>query len=369
MKSKILKVLVLLFLIIAFNVIFSNNAKAVELEVQTKERAVTLGKQFYIRVQIKYNTNHNATVEWYGDNNEEYIDAIGGGEGEDGECTTISNDNGVWVVDLAFQAKKVGTADVKIVTYTTGTWFGWEKDRKETTFTVTILPDLETAYQEEPAEGADAQTIKYFIASDVQYNGSKNLIKIAENNLAKIKKWKETIDKLIASDRNHYGQENQYGATKSTLDEIILNAESGEEIEDAIENNSAALEGQYDLLEQSNTRMLIANQKRTERNKKPFIDVLTDLDEYIPTQDISNADARKVEDMLSTVLTVISNVGTILSVLMLAIIGIKYMLGSVEEKAEYKKDLVPYLVGTVLLFGICAIIKILQSVGQAINGN
>lgn len=41
--------------------------------------------------------------------------------------------------------------------------------------------------------------------------------------------------------------------------------------------------------------------------------------------------------------------GIIVSVIMLMVIGIKYMLGSAEEKAEYKKSLMPYVIGAVLL--------------------
>ena len=43
------------------------------------------------------------------------------------------------------------------------------------------------------------------------------------------------------------------------------------------------------------------------------------------------------------------------------------MLGSVEEKAEYKKDLLPYFIGSILLFGICTIVKVLQTLGESIN--
>ena len=39
------------------------------------------------------------------------------------------------------------------------------------------------------------------------------------------------------------------------------------------------------------------------------------------------------------------------AVVLVAFLGIKYMLGSAEEKAEYKKDMIPYLVGAFLLFG------------------
>ena len=33
------------------------------------------------------------------------------------------------------------------------------------------------------------------------------------------------------------------------------------------------------------------------------------------------------------------------------ILGIKYMLGSLEERASYKRSMLPYIVGAVLLFG------------------
>ncbi len=53
-------------------------------------------------------------------------------------------------------------------------------------------------------------------------------------------------------------------------------------------------------------------------------------------------------------------IGTITSVLALIIIGIKYMVGSVEEKAEYKKTMQPYLIGTVMVFSITNIIFIIE---------
>ncbi|MEI3401230.1 MAG: hypothetical protein V8R51_02250 [Clostridia bacterium] len=43
-------------------------------------------------------------------------------------------------------------------------------------------------------------------------------------------------------------------------------------------------------------------------------------------------------------------VGIVLSVVILIILGIKYMMGSAEEKAEYKKTMIPYLIGAVSVF-------------------
>ena len=43
-------------------------------------------------------------------------------------------------------------------------------------------------------------------------------------------------------------------------------------------------------------------------------------------------------------------VGIVVAVIILMVIGIKYMMGSAEEKAEYKKTMIPYIVGAVLIF-------------------
>ena len=43
-------------------------------------------------------------------------------------------------------------------------------------------------------------------------------------------------------------------------------------------------------------------------------------------------------------------VGSAAAIVILIILGVKYMMGSAEEKAEYKKTFVPYLIGAVLIF-------------------
>ena len=44
------------------------------------------------------------------------------------------------------------------------------------------------------------------------------------------------------------------------------------------------------------------------------------------------------------------------------VLGIKYMVGSVEEKAEYKKMLIPYLAGCVAIYGSLGIWKLVISI-------
>ena len=51
-----------------------------------------------------------------------------------------------------------------------------------------------------------------------------------------------------------------------------------------------------------------------------------------------------------SIVGILQTVGIILSVIVLIILGIKYMMGSAEEKAEYKKTMIPYIVGAALIF-------------------
>ena len=52
----------------------------------------------------------------------------------------------------------------------------------------------------------------------------------------------------------------------------------------------------------------------------------------------------------NAVLGLVQTIGYITSVLMVTIIGIKYIFTSPEGKAEVKKQLIPFLIGAVLLF-------------------
>ena len=54
---------------------------------------------------------------------------------------------------------------------------------------------------------------------------------------------------------------------------------------------------------------------------------------------------QKVGSIMGT----IRNIAVIAAVIVLMIIGVKYILGSVEEKAEYKKTFMPLIIGIVLV--------------------
>ena len=78
--------------------------------------------------------------------------------------------------------------------------------------------------------------------------------------------------------------------------------------------------------------------------------------------EFNSEDAAEVVNAAETVVVVIRAFGIIVSVVVLLIIGIKYMLGSVEEKADYKTSMKPYLIGVFIFFGLSQLISIIIDV-------
>lgn len=85
-----------------------------------------------------------------------------------------------------------------------------------------------------------------------------------------------------------------------------------------------------------------------------------DPTQYNPNPSLKGS--RKFVTSAGKVLGVIKYIGIAISVLGLAIIGIKYMISSVEGKAEYKKAMIPYILGCVMLGGVSLLLQLIASV-------
>lgn len=81
----------------------------------------------------------------------------------------------------------------------------------------------------------------------------------------------------------------------------------------------------------------------------------------------NDSDITPITDKVKPVINAISISGVIISVITLTILGIKYMVGSVEERAEYKTSMMPYLIGCILLFSGSAIIGIIYNIVKNAN--
>ena len=76
-----------------------------------------------------------------------------------------------------------------------------------------------------------------------------------------------------------------------------------------------------------------------------------------------------IQNLGSKIMGIIQVIGTIVSVVILIVLGIKYMMGSAEEKAEYKKTMIPYLVGAILIFAATQIATIIYNFAGSISAD
>lgn len=80
-----------------------------------------------------------------------------------------------------------------------------------------------------------------------------------------------------------------------------------------------------------------------------------------------SANTDKVIGLGQTVVTIMQTVGIVVAVVVLLVLGIKYMMGSAEEKAEYKKTMIPYVVGAVLIFAATTIVNVVYQLANGLN--
>lgn len=75
-------------------------------------------------------------------------------------------------------------------------------------------------------------------------------------------------------------------------------------------------------------------------------------------------DATRVISKGNTILGAIVVIGVITAVITLIILGVKFMFGSVEERADYKKSMIPYIIGILLLLSISGIVALIAKLTE-----
>ena len=76
------------------------------------------------------------------------------------------------------------------------------------------------------------------------------------------------------------------------------------------------------------------------------------------TGNIADNDIKKVGNNIATI---VRSIGIVAAVVILMVIGIKYMVASAEEKAKYKEVMIPYVIGAVILFGAAMIVSFIMN--------
>ena len=80
-----------------------------------------------------------------------------------------------------------------------------------------------------------------------------------------------------------------------------------------------------------------------------------------------NVNGTAIQNIGGNIVTIVQVVGIVIAIVILLVIGIKYMIGSASEKAEYKKTMIPYIVGAVLIFAGTSLVRVIYSLSTSVS--
>ena len=97
-------------------------------------------------------------------------------------------------------------------------------------------------------------------------------------------------------------------------------------------------------------------------------DIVSGADEFVESGGNTRVDEVKLKNFSNTMANTLLNIGVAVAVIYSVVLGIKYMIGSMEEKAEIKESIIPFIIGCIVLFGSFTIWKIAVIVGNRLQG-
>lgn len=91
--------------------------------------------------------------------------------------------------------------------------------------------------------------------------------------------------------------------------------------------------------------------------KKPAGDIINSA------ENSGNEMGDELNSVTGTVINWLWGISIVIAVVVVMVIGIKFIIGSTQEKAEYKKSLIPLVVGVILVVFATTLVKFLFSMG------
>ena len=79
------------------------------------------------------------------------------------------------------------------------------------------------------------------------------------------------------------------------------------------------------------------------------------------TANTSSVDAGPLKDMAGKILGLVQIASAVAAVILIAVFGFKFIMGSANEKADYQKSFIPLIVGVVVVFAASSIANLIFS--------
>lgn len=98
-----------------------------------------------------------------------------------------------------------------------------------------------------------------------------------------------------------------------------------------------------------------------------YADVPTEIDpsDWEPPA-LNSSDVEDLTNAASNIVSYIRVIGVIVTVIALMILGIKYMVGSTEERADYKKSMKPFIIGVIIFFALSQFLAVIIDIADSL---
>jgi hypothetical protein len=80
---------------------------------------------------------------------------------------------------------------------------------------------------------------------------------------------------------------------------------------------------------------------------------------------IDDSTGGKLNNILNTVIGIIQVAGTGISMIMVTLLGIKYIMASPSDKADVKKQILPLVIGAIILFASVNLVGIVAKMSES----
>ncbi len=113
------------------------------------------------------------------------------------------------------------------------------------------------------------------------------------------------------------------------------------------------------------------NPERTDDSKMSISsldDMVSDAEGFLEKDTISPFEEGSLSLFSQTFSGILETIGIVVAVVMAGILGIRFMIGGIDEKAEVKQLIIPYIAGCVIVFGAFSIWKISVQVAHDAEG-
>lgn len=92
--------------------------------------------------------------------------------------------------------------------------------------------------------------------------------------------------------------------------------------------------------------------------------IFTGADDFINAGNGNGVNATALNNTSNLVYKILVVLGISVAVIMSGILGIRFMMGSTEEKAQVKEQLIPFIIGCIVVFGAFSIWSIVVNMGN-----